>query len=93
MSQTDVRTNAQDNATLTRVAVALATLAVIQIIAMQLADVHGPIWITQGVLAAATAGVAWRAGGTTPRNPVAFGAFIVGAVLLVAFAGFAIANT
>lgn len=56
------------------------------------AGAHGPIWITQGVLAAAAVGAAWRAGGTTPRNPPAFGALILGAVLFVAFVGFTIAE-
>ena len=74
----------------TKVAVVLAAVALLQMVVMEAAGVHGPIWITQGVLAAATVGAAWRAGGTTPRNPLAFGALIVGAVLLVAFVGMAI---
>lgn len=77
---------------LTKVAVALAAVAVIQMVVMEAAGVHGPIWITQGVLAAATVAAAWRAGGTTHRNPMAFGALIVGAALLVAFVGFTIAE-
>jgi hypothetical protein len=92
MTQAQPRARAEGNATLTRIAVALAALAVIQIVAMQLAGVHGPIWITQGVLAAVTTGVAWKAGGTTPRNSPAFSALVIGVVLLIAFAGFAIAN-
>ena len=71
-------------------AVVLAAAALIQMVVMEAAGVHGPIWITQGVLAAATVVAAWRAGGT--RNHLAFGALIVGAVLLVAFVGMTIAE-
>ena len=77
---------------LTKLAVVLAAAALIQIVVMEAAGVHGPIWITQGVLAAATVGAAWRAGGTTHQNRLAFGALIVGAVLLVAFVGMTIAE-
>lgn len=45
-----------------------------------------------GVLAAAAALVGWRAGGTTPRNVLAFGAFIVGTILFVLFVVFTIAE-
>ncbi|MDQ3996102.1 MAG: hypothetical protein M3303_03690 [Gemmatimonadota bacterium] len=83
---------AADTSSLTKIAVALAAAAVVQLVVMEAAGVHGPIWITQGVLAAATAAVAWRAGGTTPRNAWALGAFIVGTVLFVAFVGFTIAE-
>ena len=72
--------------------VALAAVAVVQLVVMEAAGVHGPIWITQGVLAAAATVAAWRAGGTTPRNAMPFGAFIVGTVLLVTFVGFTIAE-
>jgi hypothetical protein len=92
MTQRHDRADAASSESLTYVAVALAAVAVIQMVAMESAGVHGPIWITQGVLAAATVAAAWRAGGTTPRNPLAFGALIVGAVLFVAFVGFTIAE-
>ena len=92
MTHMHAEPTAASSESLTKVAVALAAAAVIQMVAMEAAGVHGPIWITQGVLAAATVGAAWRAGGTTPRNPLAFGALIVGAVLFVAFVGFTIAE-
>ena len=92
MTQTHDGADAASSRSLTNVAVALAAVAVIQMVAMEAAGVHGPIWITQGVLAAATVAAAWRAGGTTLRNPLAFAALIVGAVLLVAFVGFTIAE-
>ncbi len=91
-TQTHAGPGTAGNESLTKVAVALAVAAVVQAVVMEAAGVHGPIWITQGALAAAAAGVAWRAGGTTPRNALAFAAFIVGTVLFVAFLGFAIAE-
>lgn len=92
LTQTHAGPEKASNGSLTKVAVALAAAAVVQMVVMEAAGVHGPIWITQGVLAAATAVVAWRAGGTTPRNPLAFGALIVGTVLFAAFVGFTIAE-
>lgn len=92
MTHMHAESDAASSESLTKVAVALAAATVIQMVAMEAAGVHGPIWITQGVLAAATVGTAWRAGGTTPRNPLAFGALIVGAVLFMAFVGFTIAE-
>ena len=89
-TQTNARPDTASNEKLTKLAVALATAALVQVVAMEAAGVHGPIWITQGALAAATIGVAWRAGGTTPRTPLAFGAFIVGTILFLAFIGFTI---
>ena len=89
-THTNARSEAHGNESLTKIAVALAAATVIQLVGMEAAGVHGPIWITQGALAAATTGTAWRAGGTTPRNPLAFGALIVGTLLLVTFIGFTI---
>lgn len=92
MTQTQAGSGPAKAESLTQVAVVLAAAALIQMVVMEAAGVHGPIWITQGLLAAATVGVAWRAGGTTRRNRLAFGALIIGAVLLVAFVGFTIAE-
>lgn len=92
MTQTQAGSPAARTERLTKVAVVLAAVALIQLVVMEAAGVHGPIWITQGVLAAATVAAAWRAGGATLRNPLAFGALILGAVLFVAFAGFTIAE-
>jgi len=92
MTHMHAESDAASSEPLTKIAVALAAVAVIQMVAMEAAGVHGPIWITQGVLAAATVATAWRAGGTTPRNPLALGALIVGAVLFMAFVGFTIAE-
>ncbi len=92
MTQTHAGSAAAKNESLTKLAVVLAAAALVQMVVMEAAGVHGPIWITQGVLAAATVGAAWRAGGTTPRNRLALAALIVGAVLLVAFVGMTIAE-
>lgn len=92
MTQTHARSAVASTERLTKVAVVLAATALIQMVVMEAAGVHGPIWITQGVLAAATVGAAWRAGGKTHRNRLAFGALIVGAVLFVAFVGITIAE-
>lgn len=91
MTQMDAGSTAARTESLTKVAVALAAVAVVQLVVMEAAGVHGPIWITQGVLAAATVAAAWRAGGTTPRNPLAFAALILGGALFVVFVAFTIA--
>ncbi len=92
MTQTHAGSVPARAASRTKVAVVLAAATLIQMVVMEAAGVHGPIWISQGVLAAATVAAAWRAGGTTRRNPLAFGALILGAVLFVAFVGFTIAE-
>jgi hypothetical protein len=76
----------------TNVAVALAAATVLAMVVLGAADADGPIWLIQGALALATVVAAWRAGGTSTRNPLAMGALIVGAVLLAVFAGFAISE-
>jgi hypothetical protein len=89
---TDAPAATTGDPTLTRAAVALAIAAIVQVIVMQAADAHGPVWTTQGALAAVTAVVAWRAGGSTPRNLAAFGALVVGAILVATCVAFGIAN-
>jgi hypothetical protein len=76
----------------TNLAVALAGATVLAVVILNIAGADGPIWIIQGVLAAATAVAAWRAGGTSTRNPLAMGALVVGVVLLLLFLGFLIAE-
>jgi len=88
MAQTHAGSEAGGNGLLTKVAVALAAAAVLAMVVLAAADADGPIWIVVGVLAAAAAVVGWRAGGTTPRNVLAFGALIVGTVLFLVFVGF-----
>lgn len=86
MTETQVGHQAAQSASLTRIAAGLAAAAVLaMVVVLAAADADGPIWIVQGVLAAAAVVVAWRAGGTTPQNALAFGAFIVGTILFVTF--------
>ena len=77
---------------LTNLAVGLAAATLLAMIVLGAADADGPIWIVQGVLAAATAVTAWRAGGTSARNPLAMGALVVGVVLLLIFLGFLVSE-
>lgn len=76
----------------TNLAVGLAAAALLAMVVLMVADADGPIWIVQGVLAAAAAVVAWRAGGTSPANRLAFAAFVVGVVLLALFLGFLVSE-
>ncbi len=92
MAQTHAGPEAAAGGSLTKVAVGLAAAAVLAMVVLAAADADGPIWIVQGALAAAAAVVGWRAGGTTPRNVLAFGALIVGSVLFLIFVGFTIAE-
>jgi hypothetical protein len=92
MQEAGAGPNAAGRESLTKVAAGLATAAVLTMVVLSAMDADGPIWILQGVLAGAAAVTAWRAGGTTPRNPVAFAALIVGTVLFLLFAGFLVAE-
>lgn len=92
MAETHAGSEAANSGSLSRLAAGLAAAAVLAMVLLAAADADGPIWIVQGVLAAAAAVVGWRAGGTTPRNALAFGGFVVGALLLVVFVGFTIAE-
>jgi hypothetical protein len=92
MAETQAGSQAAANASPSRIAAGLAAAAVLAMVVLAAIDADGPIWIVQGVLAAAAAVVGWRAGGTTPRNALAFGAFIVGTILFVIFVGFTIAE-
>lgn len=83
---------AQGNASPTTTAVALAAATVLAMVVLAALDADGPIWLIQGALALATVVTAWRAGGRTPANPRAFGALIVGAVLLLLFLGFLVSE-
>lgn len=82
----------RDPQSLAKVAAGLAAAALLAMVVLTAADADGPIWIVMGVLAAAAAAVGWKAGGTTPRNVLAFGALVVGVVVLAIFAAFAISE-
>lgn len=76
----------------TNLAVGLAAATLLAMIILAAAGADGAIWIIQGVLAAATAVAAWRAGGTNTSNPLAMGALGVGVVLFLIFLGFAVSE-
>lgn len=75
---------------LTRAAVALAAATVIAWIVPVALDHDGAGWLVFPVLGLAAAIVAWRAGGTSPRNMPAFVSFIVGVLALIVFLLFVI---
>ena len=80
------------DASKTNLALGLAAATVLAMVVLGAADADGPIWIIQGVLAAATVAVALQAGGRSPANPKAFGALLVGGILLLIFLGFLISG-
>ena len=83
---------ARGDASRTNLAVGLAAATLLTMIVLAALDHDGPVWILQGVLGLATVVVAVQAGGTTPKNPRAFGALIVGGILLLLFLGFLISE-
>ena len=89
MESSTTRTGHTDgDASRTNLAVALAAATVLAMVVLGAADADGPIWLIQGVLAAVTVVVALRAGGRSPANARAFGALLVGGILLLIFLGF-----
>ena len=81
-----------NNSSLTMIAVALAAAAVGLMVVLASIDHDGGGWLVQPVLGLAAAVVAWRAGGTSPRNPLALLALIVGVAMVLIFFGFVIAE-
>jgi hypothetical protein len=77
---------------LTLVAALLAAAAVVVMLVLASVDHDGAGWILQPVLGLAAAATAWRAGGTSPRNRLAFAALIVGILMALIFLGFLIAE-
>ena len=69
----------------TRTAVALAAAAAIAWVILAAMDHDGAGWLLVPVLGLAAAIMAWRAGGTSPRNMPAFVAFIVGVLAVLSF--------
>jgi hypothetical protein len=78
--------------TLTRTALLLAGAAVLVMVVLAAMDHDGAGWLLQPVLGLAAAVTAWRAGGTSPRNRLAFVAFVVGVVMVLLFLGFLISE-
>ena len=80
------------NESMAKTAAMFAAAAVVTMIVLNIAGADGPIWILQGVFALAAAVMGFRAGGTSPKNTLAFAAFVVGTILFLAFAGFLISE-
>lgn len=82
MSTTGAETS---NVSLTRVAALLALAGVAVMVVLAAMDHDGAGWLLQPILGLAAAVTAWRAGGNSPKNPVAFVALLLGVALVVVF--------
>ncbi len=80
----------QNDQSLTRTAVGLAVATVIAWIIPSALDHDGAGWLVYVILGLAAAVVAWRAGGTSPKNMPAFVAFIIGVLAIISFIAFVI---
>ncbi len=76
--------------TLTRTAIVLAAAALLVMVVLAALDHDGAGWLLQPVLGLAAAVTAWRAGGTSPRNMLAFVALIIGVLMVLIFLAFMI---
>lgn len=74
-----------ENGPLARTALALAAAAVLATVVLYAIDHDGPGWLLQPILGLAAMVTAWRAGGTSPRNRLAFAALIIGALPVLMF--------
>ena len=80
------------NRSLTWTAIALATATVIAFVVLAAVDHEGAGWLIFPALGIAAAVTAWRAGGTSPKNTIAFAALVIGVLAVLVFAGWAIAD-
>jgi len=80
------------NVSLTRIAAALALAGVALMVVLAAIDHDGWGWLVQPVLGLAAAVTAWRAGGSSPKNLIAFLALLIGVALVVVFLAFFIAE-
>jgi len=88
MSSTGAET--RNDQSLTRAAVGLAVATVIAWIIPVALDHDGAGWLVFPILGLAAAVVAWRAGGTSPKNMPAFVALIIGVLAVIVFVAFTI---
>ena len=88
MSSTGATT--RNDQSLTRAAIGLAAATVVAWIVLVAVDPDGAGWLVFPVLGLAAAVVAWRAGGTSPKNMPAFVAFIIGVLAILVFVAFVI---
>ena len=75
-----------------KTAAMLAAAALVAMIVLAAIDHDGPVWILQGVLGLAAAVVGFRAGGTSPKNTLAFAGLLVGGILFLVFAAFLVSE-
>ena len=75
-----------------KLAAGLAAAALITMFVLAGIDHDGPAWILQGVLGLAAAVIGFRAGGTNPKNTLAFAGMVIGTILFLIFAGYLIAE-
>ena len=80
------------NESLTRVAAILALAGVALMVVLAAMDHDGWGWLVQPVLGLAAAVTVWRAGGSSPKNMIAFVALLLGVALVVVFLAFLIAE-
>ncbi len=80
------------NESLTKTAIALAAATVIAWVVLAAMDHDGAGWVIFPALGLAAAVTAWRAGGTSPKNVGAFVALIIGALAVLVFLGWVIAD-
>ena len=78
------------NVSLGRTALMLAGAGVLVMVVLAALDHDGAGWLLQPILGLAAVVTAWRAGGTSPRNMLAFVALIIGVLLVLIFLGFMI---
>ncbi len=88
MATTDVAT--PNDQTLTRLAIGLAGATVAAWVILAILDHDGAGWFAFPALGLAAALVAWRAGGTSPKNRPAFVAFLIGLLAITVFIAFII---
>ncbi len=88
MTSTDAATTRDQS--LTRMAIGLAVATVVAWIIPAALDHDGAGWLVYAILGLAAAVVAWRAGGTSPKNMPAFVAFIIGVLAIISFIAFVI---
>jgi hypothetical protein len=73
-------------------AIVLAAATVLSFIVLAALDHDGAGWMVFPLLGLATAVMAWRAGGTSPRNMRAFVPLIIGVLAILVFLGWMIAD-
>lgn len=77
---------------LAKIAVLFAVAALAVMVVLAAIDYDGPVWLLQPIFGLAAVAAGWRAGGTSPRNPLAFGALIVGTLMTLIFLGWVVAQ-